>query len=49
VIFKNNLNGFWYFYHGTTLGGGSHKALSEASLWPYQIQAMLNMDSKTLI
>jgi hypothetical protein len=28
VIFRNNLNEFWIFYHGTNLGAGSLKALS---------------------
>jgi hypothetical protein len=28
VIFRNNLNRFWDFYHGTNLGVGSSKAAS---------------------
>jgi hypothetical protein len=27
IIRKNNLNEFWYFYHGTNTGAGSPKAL----------------------
>jgi catabolite regulation protein CreA len=27
IIFRNNLNEFWYFYHGTNMGAGSPKAL----------------------
>jgi hypothetical protein len=28
VIFRNNLNGFWDFYHGINMVAGSPKALT---------------------
>ncbi len=29
VLFRNNLNGFWDFYHGNTVGADSQKAVIE--------------------
>jgi hypothetical protein len=31
LIFKNNLNEFWDFYHGANLGAGSPKAYTVAA------------------
>jgi hypothetical protein len=45
MIFRNNLNGFWDFYHGTTVGAGSPKEIPYGIMYcekPYVKSAYIN-------